>query len=59
MTPEEREAMQHLVDFWNAYIKLIGNDQHSVTKVMHAMHEIQGVMAIRVMRRQETGYWRR
>lgn len=52
MTDAEITAMQHLVNFWNAYVMLpdtVGVIE--TTEVRHAVHKIQGVLAIRVARR--------
>ena len=58
MTPKEKEAMEHLVDFWNAYLALPDSKGTETTRtVCDAVHIIQGVMAIRVARRANPEIW--
>ena len=58
MTLKEKEAMEHLVDFWNAYLALPDSKGTETTRtVCDAVHIIQGVMAIRVARRANPEIW--
>lgn len=59
MTSKEKEVMNHLVDFWNAYLALPNiNGVDSSREVCDALHIIQGIMAMRVARRANPEIWR-
>lgn len=59
MTLKEKEAMEHLVNFWNAYVALPDSGGTETKRtVCDAVHVIQGVMAIRVARRANPEVWR-
>lgn len=59
MKDEEKEAMNRLVDFWNAYIELPDpDDPETARTVRDAVHAIQGVLAVRVARRANPEIWR-
>jgi hypothetical protein len=59
MTEAEREALNHLVDFWNAYIALPPSVADPVCRdVQNAVHAIQGAMALRVAGRCDPDFWR-
>lgn len=59
MTSQEKVAMSHLEDFWNAYLALpnVGGSETTET-VCDAVHVIQGILAIRVARRVNPEIWR-
>jgi len=59
MTEKEKEVMQHLINFWNGYLALPDTTGVCDTEdIRHAIHKIQGVMAIRVARRVDPDIWR-
>ena len=59
MTLKEKEAMEHLVNFWNAYLALPDTQGSETTRtICDAVHVIQGVLAIRVARRANPEMWR-
>lgn len=59
MTAKEKEAMEHLVKFWNAYLALPDSKGSETTRtICDAVHIIQGVLAIRVARRADPEVWR-
>lgn len=58
MTEQEKEAMAHLVKFWNAWLALPVEDDSSSSRVCESIHTIQGLMAIRVARRVNPDIWR-
>lgn len=59
MTNKEKEAMEHLVNFWNAFLALPDQESSASSKtVCDAVHMIQGVLAIRVARRANPEVWR-
>lgn len=58
MTDAEQSCMGHLVAFWNAWCQLPADGSrvpHS--EVQAAVHQLQGVMAIRVARRVNPSIW--
>jgi len=58
MTTQEKVAMDHLVNFWNAYVALPDARGAEATRtIANAMHIIQGIMAIRVARRVNPEIW--
>lgn len=59
MTDKEREVMTKLVEFWNAFCELQQPEgSNAQVRVQQAVHEIQGVMALRVARRVDPDLWR-
>jgi hypothetical protein len=60
LTHSEKKAINHLVDFWNAYLHLpeTGNADEDKKAVCDAVNTIQAVMAFRVARRVDPDYWR-
>lgn len=58
MTIQEKRAMDHLVDFWNAYVALPDTAGAETTRtIADAVHIIQGVLAIRVAKRANPEIW--
>jgi len=57
MTTQEKDAMDKLVTFWNAYAALPRTGHDGMSTVCDAVHVIQGVMAIRVARRANPEIW--
>jgi hypothetical protein len=60
MTDQEKEAMSHLVNFWNAYTQLPPSiaDPSCSWDVQIAVHTIQGALAMRVAGRCNPEIWR-
>lgn len=59
LTESERKALNHLVEFWNAYVSLADTTGvRDTEEVREAVHKIQGVMALRVARRVDPDFWK-
>ena len=59
LTDAEREALKHLVDFWNCYVALPPSVADPVCRdVQNAVHAIQGAIALRVAGRCDRDVWR-
>ena len=59
MTPEEKTAMKHLVEFCEQYRALPESDDIDVAEVALFIHQIQGLFALRIARRADPDYWRK
>lgn len=59
MTPEEKTAMNHLVEFFEQYRTLPESDDIDVAEVALFIHQIQGLFALRIARRANPEYWRK
>lgn len=53
----EMTAMNHLVEFWNAFVGLSAHHPHDVGEVRNLVHSIQNVIASRVARRANPEVW--
>jgi hypothetical protein len=58
MTDDEIKCMQHLVDFWNSYLKLPDNIEISTSEINSSVNNILGMLAIRVAKRVNPEIWR-
>lgn len=56
LTLKEKEAAEHLVNFWNAYVSL--PDARDTRDVCDAIHRIQAIIGMRVARRANPEFWR-
>lgn len=59
MTPEEKIAMNQLVEFWEQYRTLPKSDSGDVAEVCRLVNQIQGLFALRIARRADPDYWRK
>lgn len=58
LTPDEKSVMGDLVSAWNKYIKLDKQHPNDCDEFAGAIHIAQGLLAIRIVRRQYPEYWR-
>lgn len=58
LTDDERQVMDHVVAAWNAFARLPECRDEHLAQVRHAVHQVQQVLALRVVRRQYPEYWR-
>jgi len=58
LLPPEQAVMDDIVGAWNKFIKLEKQHPDDINEFANAIHRIQGMLAIRSLRRQCPNYWR-
>jgi len=57
LTPEEQSVMDDLVSAWNKFVKLEKQHPNDTEEFADAIHRLQGLLAMRPLRRQYPEYW--
>lgn len=55
---EEEKIMSYIVDAWNLYVRLADLNCDDTEDFRRSIHELQRILAVRVMRREYPEYWR-
>ena len=58
LTPEEGSVMDDLVSAWNKFIKLEKQHPCDINEFGDSIHKLQGILAMRPLRRQYPDYWK-
>jgi len=58
LTEAERKIMEDLVLAWSGYVMLPVQHPADLAEFMGALHELQRLLAVRVVRRDYPGFWR-
>lgn len=58
LTPNELDVMNQLVNFWNSYLLLPNKDENATQIICQSVNTIQGMLAIRVAKRNDPDVWR-
>lgn len=58
LTEGEQVVMDHLAAAWSGYVLLPTQHPADLAEFMGAVHELQRLLAVRVVRRAHPGYWR-
>ena len=58
LTGAELGVMEHLVAAWDGYVSLPVQHPADLGEFMGALHELQRLLAVRVVRREHPKYWR-
>lgn len=58
LLPEEQEIMDNLVSAWNKFIKLEKQHPCDINEFGDSIHKLQGILALRPLRRQYPEYWK-
>lgn len=58
LPPEEQSIMDNLVSAWNKFIKLEKQHPCDINEFGDAIHRLQGLLAMRPLRRQYPDYWK-
>ena len=57
LTIEEEEIMNHTIEIWNRFVKLSVQHPSDIQELQSAVHQIQQLIAIRSLRRNNPDYW--
>lgn len=57
LTPDEELVMDHLIDAWQAYLKLPKQHPNDIQEFAARLHDLQARIAIRIVRRDYPQYW--
>jgi len=58
LLPGEQLVMDDLVSAWNKFIKLEKQHPCDINEFGDAVHRLQGILALRPLRRQYPDYWK-
>lgn len=58
LTESETKVLTHLANAWNEFCKLENIAENDANTFMHAIHEAQARIALRVARRVDPEFWR-
>ena len=57
LLPEEQEIMDHLVEAWNAFIRLPMQHASDESEFCVSIHKLEYLLGIRIVRRERPEYW--